>query len=1024
MLLYTSEQLRSFNHECAPIRSIRKAIFERRLWKPRQARVRATQTASRDLPAGHTFVHTTSNNNNMKFTSDRADDFKPGSASLYAGWLNVRSLPGKAHAVNEVIVDKQLDVLVLCETWHHSTDDVCLRRAAPENYSVIDAVRASDPAHGGIAMYYRSDYTCAKIPLPPVSTFEGLCVRIGQDIGESRIFLSIYRPGSVRPSMRFYDELRAIFESLALHGCPVIVGGDFNIHVEDPGDPDSIRLADLLSSFGMVQHVSGATHELGGTLDCIITFTDAMVEDVRIDAPGAISDHGLVTCRLPLIPRVTKSRIRSVRGWRNVDRTKFREAIRNSPLGRVPSSTDATELFHVYHTVLAEIADRFAPAHTIRSRGRPLSPWFDAECRAIRRNCRMLERRYRRTQLVEDRLVWVTAIRRKHADFKKKESRYWTDRIAMDRGKPSKLWQSISKLLKRNTNTGTTSPQQATLSADGFQQFFMEKVAAVRSATAGFQKPEFGEKVKTGMGSFNIYSADEVYRIIMKSPSKSCSQDPIPTFLVKECIDVLLPFLTEMCNASLREGHLPISQRHAVITPILKKSSLDPGDVKNYRPVSNLTFMSKIVERMVSEQMVDYLQANNLMPRLQSAYRKHHSTETALLRILSDLLNAMDGRCVSLLGLLDLSAAFDTVDHDILLQRLHLQFGFDGEALRWIRSFLTNRTQQVRFNGTLSEVAGLDCSVPQGSALGPLLFLLYTAGLFDIIEQRGLTAHSYADDTQIYISIPAVDAPAAADRFVNCVEDVEQWMGINRLKMNVDKTQLIWIGTRQQLSKISINELRLLSAMVPFSSKVTNLGVIVDGELRMEEHITERCKSCYFQLRQLRQVRRSLTLDARKTLVHAFISSRLDYCNSLLSGVRDGLLKRLQSVQNAAARFIVGLRKFDHISPVLQNLHWLPIRKRISFKIAMLVFKCLHGLAPPYLSEDCVPVSSLFGRAHLRSASSYDLIWSGKSSGSGLRTFAVAGPRTWNSLPAELRAPGLSIENFRKRLKSFLFLSA
>ena len=148
----------------------------------------------------------------------------------------------------------------------------------------------------------------------------------------------------------------------------------------------------------------------------------------------------------------------------------------------------------------------------------------------------------------------------------------------------------------------------------------------------------------------------------------------------------------------------------------------------------------------------------------------------------------------------------------------------------------------------------MDCSVPQGSALGRLLLLLYMAGLFDIIEQRGLTAHSYADDAQVYISIPAIDVPAAADRFVSCVEDIEQWMGSNRLKMNVDKTQLIWIGTRQQLSKISVKELRLHSAMVPFSSKVQNLGVAVDGKLRMEEHIAERCKSCYFQLRQLRQI--------------------------------------------------------------------------------------------------------------------------------------------------------------------------
>ena len=128
----------------------------------------------------------------------------------------------------------------------------------------------------------------------------------------------------------------------------------------------------------------------------------------------------------------------------------------------------------------------------------------------------------------------------------------------------------------------------------------------------------------------------------MRSPSKSCSLDPIPTTILKEGIDDLLPFLTAMCNASLLEGHLPVSQRHAIITPLIKKSNLDATDVKNYRPVSSLTFVCKVVERLVSERLVCFLQENNLMPVEQSAYQKHHSTETPLRRVISDLLSSMD----------------------------------------------------------------------------------------------------------------------------------------------------------------------------------------------------------------------------------------------------------------------------------------------------------------------------------------------------------------------------------------------
>ena len=140
------------------------------------------------------------------------------------------------------------------------------------------------------------------------------------------------------------------------------------------------------------------------------------------------------------------------------------------------------------------------------------------------------------------------------------------------------------------------------------------------------------------MTDFASFTSKELRRIIMNSPSKSCSLDPIPTFILKEVIDILLPFLTVMCNASLQEGLLPVSQRHAIITPLFKKQSLDPTELKNYRLVSNLTFMSKIVEKLVSERLTCYLQANNLMPRLQSAYRHHHLTETVLLWVVSDIL--------------------------------------------------------------------------------------------------------------------------------------------------------------------------------------------------------------------------------------------------------------------------------------------------------------------------------------------------------------------------------------------------
>jgi len=199
------------------------------------------------------------------------------------------------------------------------------------------------------------------------------------------------------------------------------------------------------------------------------------------------------------------------------------------------------------------------------------------------------------------------------------------------------------------------------------------------------------------------------------------------------------------------------------------------------------------------------------------------------------------------------------------------------------------------------------------------------------------------------------------------------------------------------------------------------IAIILDSQSTMSDHVTSLCRSRFFQVRQLRQVRSSLTTGTTETLVHAFISSRLDYCNSLLYGINDGLLKKLQVVQNAAARVTTKTRKFDQITPVLRELHWLPVRKRIVYKLAVMVYKCLHGLAPPHLAADCVPVTSLASRRHLRSAVSGCLAVTGTRTTLGRRNFAVTGSIIWNNLPADLRLHSQSLLSYGQKLKQYLF---
>ena len=244
-----------------------------------------------------------------------------------------------------------------------------------------------------------------------------------------------------------------------------------------------------------------------------------------------------------------------------------------------------------------------------------------------------------------------------------------------------------------------------------------------------------------------------------------------------------------------------------------------------------------------------------------------------MLRVLSDCLTAADERKVTFLGLLYImSAAFDCVDHDILLLWLRLRYGLAGDVNNWISSFLTGRTQQVVYNGTMSTIQPVLFGVPQGSVLGPLLYVLYTAELESIVERQDMKLHQYADDCQIYTSVSAADSPAAVSKLSACVTVLNQWMSANRLRLNYPaKTQVMWLGSSQQLTKIQIKDISIRKTTVRVTETARDLGVVIDSQLSLASHVSAVSRSCYYQLRQLRSVVNLLSDGASKLLAHAFI---------------------------------------------------------------------------------------------------------------------------------------------------------
>ena len=283
---------------------------------------------------------------------------------------------------------------------------------------------------------------------------------------------------------------------------------------------------------------------------------------------------------------------------------------------------------------------------------------------------------------------------------------------------------------------------------DKSKEFFVHKIDEIRRSFDP-DRPIPTKPVEfsgTAFAEFQFVTEDFVKTVVQEMPKRSCELDPTPTSVLYDGLDEIIPIVTSIMNKSLSSGIVPQCFKNALVKPLLKKTSLDPNCLKHYRPVSNLPVLSKVLERIVLEQFLQHLQSHSLLEPFQSAYRKRHSTETALLRVVNYLLQASHSGRVSILSLLDLSAAFDTIDHNILIARLRSTFGFSGKVLDWFISYLSCRTQSV-FVGHESTPSVLKCGRPQGSVLGPLLFTLYTHPLHTVIYQSGLSYHFFADDS-------------------------------------------------------------------------------------------------------------------------------------------------------------------------------------------------------------------------------------------------------------------------------------
>jgi hypothetical protein len=564
-----------------------------------------------------------------------------------------------------------------------------------DDYTFIDNPRKNQRGRGvsivcKSALMPRRSLNCS------YTSFESL--NITAELDYPMTMSVVYRPPRGDFSC-FIDEFGEMLSMLSLNSTPLIIIGDFNIDLNITSTRASAFL-ELLNMFNLNQQVTCSTHKLGGILDLIISSTNVNTIEIK-NQSAAISDHYLLAFSAKKFLSKPVSNTKVLREYRDTSSIDF-DAYRKDLSVEISRTWDGKTAdmsgMNLINNAMLSCLNKHAPIKSHWVTPRPLSRWFTPTLLNLKRKRRQCERKLKKARTAGHNAIEIDLLeseyRRATNDYlyKNRAARCQHSMKVVEQAKckPSALFNLFSSISKHKVEI------KSNLTADEISDYFITKVNKIRSSITSdykYNSEEVGNS--PAFKTFKVLTEQEVLLYIHASRKTNSPSDIIPTNVTIESITPVLPYLTDTINQSLVSGTLPEEFKHAVVRPILKGSNPDPNEVSNYRPVSLLPFLAKVLERIVAKEIMEHMNVNQIGESRESGYKSCHSTETALLKATDDLRRNPDRGQVSILAILDLSAAFDTIDHSRLIDRLSSQLGLDDAALSWFRSYITNRSQSV-----------------------------------------------------------------------------------------------------------------------------------------------------------------------------------------------------------------------------------------------------------------------------------------------------------------------------------------
>ena len=930
--------------------------------------------------------------------------------------MNSRSLNKNFIELKHVLDNTEFDAFAVSETW--LTKNTPKSRYILNNFNIFRSDRLNKRG-GGLCIYVRNNYTCKKI-LMPKSTDLAEMLWVEVSTKKAKIAVGVfYKPPKIPHACfeKVFDNLLYIYTKYQ----NTILLGDFNVNMLVPDSPEVNSLNNfIIEPFDLKQLIKTPTRITQSSRTLIDLILVSREENVLFsgccDAPG-ISDHHFTYMAYNIKKEKFKPQIIRSRVFKNFDFEGFQKYAENLNWECIVSVSDVNTKVTILENLIKQALDIFAPFRTFTIRKPGGTPWITDEIK---------ERMEQRDQAKDS---FNTTGDTKFLDafkilkngvtsmMRKSQIKMFNDEINSKVKTPKDFYKAAKKLevisdKKMSGNLGSNfSPQElndcflSNNNADVDEKFIDEKITEMYNNTIPC----------IHKFSFSNVSELDVIKTVKSITCNSSGVDEINIFVLKLLINRISAVLTHIINISFEHNIFPDRWKKAIIKPIAK--ILCPLKASDFRPISLLTTLSKIIEELAFRQMIHYCNEHYLLDPNQSAYRKFHSTTTALLKITDDILEGIEDAEVSIMIFLDFSKAFDTINHRLLLEKLKI-LGFDGPSCNWIKSYLTNRYQMVKHGNKFSEWKLIKNGVPQGSILGPLLFIILTSDMRKCF--RFGNYHEYADDTTEYKNTTVENLNDSIQDINHDMQRVSDYCKNNILTLNEGKCEYMIVGSRYFIGKVKdviLDPILINGKPIKRVSHAKSLGLTYDEVLSWNKQVNKNIGCAVSKFKEFSHCKRMLNFEAKKTFCESMVLSQFNYADVVIMNMNKVNQNKIQKIQNLCIRFIFNCKrnKVISISDLRKKLGWFSMSERRAIHGLTLMFKIAKGMAPNYLT-DLITFTNEIHQVNTRS-SRRNAIWIGKDVKikSRRNAFIFSMSELYNKLPEDI-ITAVNVKIFKSKL--------